>query len=73
LLAPEELWDMFAEQYENMARIFWMLKDRKNAEKYARMSLKKLEERGEIGRGEAGREGVERMFARFDEEEGPRE
>ncbi|KAL1838807.1 hypothetical protein VTJ49DRAFT_2200 [Mycothermus thermophilus] len=70
LLAPEELWPLYAEQYENMARIFYTLRDRANAEKYANMALELLAEQGHVPR--ADKREVERMFAKFEEEEGGR-
>ncbi|KAL2268232.1 hypothetical protein VTJ83DRAFT_3078 [Remersonia thermophila] len=70
LLGPEGLWQLYPEQYENVARIFYTLRDRANAEKYANMSLGLLAEQGEIPR--ADREAVERLLARFEEEEGGR-
>lgn len=69
LLASEELFPMYSEQYENMARVFFVLGDMANAEKYARMSLQTLAEQGYI-EGGVREELLERMWARFREEEG---
>ncbi|KAK4162365.1 SET domain-containing protein 5 [Cladorrhinum sp. PSN259] len=46
LLPAEELFTFYSEQYENMARIFYVLGDKKNAELYARKSLEVLAEQG---------------------------
>ncbi|KAK4192385.1 hypothetical protein QBC35DRAFT_459557 [Podospora australis] len=70
LLASEELFPMYSEQYENMARIFWVLNDMKNAEKYARMSLDILVEQGYIPY--VKDEYIDVMWRRFEQEEGPR-
>ncbi|GAB1317386.1 SET domain-containing protein [Madurella fahalii] len=70
LLPSEELFPMFSEQYENMARIFYVLRDKKNAEKYATMSLEILAEQGYI---ESVRpEHLEQLWKRFEQEEGGR-
>lgn len=61
---------MFSEQYENMARIFYVLRDMKNAEKYATMSLDVLAEQGYIER--VRPEHLEQLWKRFEEEEGGR-
>jgi hypothetical protein len=72
-LAAEELVTLYSEQYENMARIFYVLRDMGNAEKWARMSLGVLAEQGHIAGGEeVGREMVKRMWRRFEKEEGGR-
>jgi hypothetical protein len=47
-----------------------VLRDRENAERYARMSLGELREQGYIG--EVREEMVEGMLRRFEEEEGGR-
>jgi hypothetical protein len=70
LLPAEELFPLVSEQYENMARIFYVLRDGENAERYARMSLGVLREQGYIG--EVKTEMVEGMWRRFEEEEGGR-
>ncbi|KAK4152218.1 SET domain-containing protein 5 [Chaetomidium leptoderma] len=59
------------EQYENMARVFFVLRDMRNAEKYANLSLGVLAEQGYI-QGGVGGEHLERMWKRFEEEEGGR-
>jgi hypothetical protein len=74
LLLAEGLFPLYSETYEIMARVFYVLRDMGNAEKYARMALGVLDEQGhvsfassgEVGRGEA----LERMWRRFEEEEG---
>lgn len=71
LLPGEELFPLYGEAYENLARIFYVLRDRANAEKYANMSLAVLAAQGYVGAGEE-RGYVERMWARFEEEEGGR-
>ncbi len=71
LLPGEELFPLYGEAYENLARIFYVLRDRGNAEKYANMSLAVLAAQGYVGR-EEQRGYVERMWARFEEEEGGR-
>ncbi|KAK4229186.1 SET domain-containing protein 5, partial [Podospora fimiseda] len=48
LLPSEDLFPFYSEQYENMARIFFVLGDMKNAELYARKSLDVLAEQGYI-------------------------
>lgn len=74
LLPAEELFPLYSEQYENMARIFYVLRDMENAEKYANMSLGVLREQGylEYGDGERRKGELERLWARFEEEEGGR-
>ncbi|KAK4038063.1 SET domain-containing protein 5 [Parachaetomium inaequale] len=73
LLPAEELFPLYSEQYENMARVFYVLRDMENAEKYARLSLGVLEEQGYVTTsiaGEGGRgEALGRMWRRFEEEE----
>ncbi len=44
----EELFPMYSEQYENLARTYWAVGDWKMATKYARMSLDLLKEQGYI-------------------------
>ena len=66
LLVEEGLEVLVGEQYENMARIFWVLGKRANAERYGRLAV---EVEREMGGGEEG--GLEGMFRRFEEEEGP--
>lgn len=70
LLPSEELFPMYSEQYENMARIFWTLNDMKNAEKYVRLSLEILAEQGYIRY--VKDDHLEFMWKRFEQEEGPR-
>ena len=70
LLPSEELFPMYSEQYENMARIFFVLGDMENAEKYATLSLRTLAEQGYIQ--SVGPDHLERMWKRFREEEGGR-
>lgn len=53
-----------------MARIFFVLRDRENAEKYARMSLEVQAQQGYIE--SAGPGQLEQMFKRFQDEEGGR-
>jgi hypothetical protein len=74
-LAAEELFTLYSEQYENMARIFYVLRDMGNAEKWANRSLGVLAEQGYIRAsvdGEVGRELLKRMWRRFEKEEGGR-
>ncbi|KAK4124333.1 SET domain-containing protein [Parathielavia appendiculata] len=70
LLPAEGLFPLYSEQYENMARIFYVVRDMENAERYANMSLGVLREQGYVG--EVGREMVEGMWRRFEDEEGGR-
>lgn len=69
-LASEDLSRLYSEQYENMARIFYVLKDMENAEKWANMSLTELAEQGYISG--VRREHLEGMWKRFEDEEGGR-
>ena len=48
LIPTEELFPLYSEQYENMARAYWHMWDREKADKYARMSLDVLAEQGYI-------------------------
>ncbi|KAK3989756.1 SET domain-containing protein 5 [Cladorrhinum sp. PSN332] len=48
LLPAEEMFPFYSEQYENMARIYFVLGDMENAELYARKSLDVLAEQGYI-------------------------
>ncbi|KAK4175774.1 hypothetical protein QBC36DRAFT_189012 [Triangularia setosa] len=70
LLPKEELFPLESEQLENMSRIYWVLNEMENAEKYARKSLEVLARQGYI----KGVEGwmVTKMWRRFEEEEGPK-
>lgn len=70
LLPTEELFVHYAEQYENMARIYFVLRDQENAVKYARMSLEVLLEQGYIKRIQPEHYAV--MWKRFADEEAGR-
>ncbi|KAK0648930.1 hypothetical protein B0T16DRAFT_436046 [Cercophora newfieldiana] len=70
LLPTEELFPMYAEQYENMARIYFVLRDKENAYKYAKLSLDTLVEQGYLDR--VRPEYYERMWQKFFQEEGGR-
>ncbi|KAK0669212.1 hypothetical protein QBC41DRAFT_224471 [Cercophora samala] len=70
LLPKEELFPLESEQLENMSRIYFVLNDMENAEKYARQSLEVLAKQGYIKQVEGWMVG--KMFRRFEEEEGPR-
>jgi len=70
LLPREELFPSFAEHYENMARIYFVLRDKENAYKYARISLEVLLEQGYIDR--VREEHFHVMFSRFAQEEAGR-
>jgi hypothetical protein len=48
LARTEELYPMFGEQYNTLARIYWIRRERKKAERYAQMSLDVLEAQGYI-------------------------
>ncbi|KAK3376839.1 hypothetical protein B0T24DRAFT_677702 [Lasiosphaeria ovina] len=48
LLPAEELFPLYSEQYENMARIYWVLQDMERAEENARLSLDVLARQGYI-------------------------
>ncbi len=50
LMREENLFQLYSEQYENLARIYWAAKDRDEAVKYAKMSLEMLVEQGYIQR-----------------------
>ena len=66
--APEgELWPLLGEQYENMARVYFVLGERGEAERWGRRALEVLD-----GPGGVGEEGLEGMWRRFEEEEGGR-
>lgn len=39
LLAEEDLVQLFADQYDTLARVYWAMKDKKKAELYAKMAL----------------------------------
>ncbi|KAK4445088.1 SET domain-containing protein 5 [Podospora aff. communis PSN243] len=67
LLPSEELFPMYAEQFENMARIYFVLRDKENAYKYAKLSLDTLVEQGYLDRVKP--EHYERMWRKFYEEE----
>ncbi|KAK5659205.1 hypothetical protein OQA88_1296 [Cercophora sp. LCS_1] len=67
LIPTEELFPMYAEQYENMARIYFVLRDQENAVKYAKMSLDVLKEQGYIDRVKPEHFGI--MWRRFAAEE----
>jgi hypothetical protein len=58
---------MYAEQFENMARIYFVLRDKENAVKYAKLSLDTLVEQGYLDR--VRPEHYERMWQKFYEEE----
>ncbi|KAK4201685.1 hypothetical protein QBC40DRAFT_338880 [Triangularia verruculosa] len=70
LLPKEELFPLESEQLENMSRIYWVLNDMENAERYAKESLEVLARQGYIKSVEGWM--VRRMWERFEEEEGPR-
>ncbi|KAK3384895.1 hypothetical protein B0H63DRAFT_494124 [Podospora didyma] len=67
LLPSEELFPLYSEQYENMARIYWVLRDMKKAEENARISLEILAEQGYIERFRP--EYLDMMWRRFEQEE----
>lgn len=67
LLPQEELFPQYAEHYENMARIYFVLRDQENAVKYAKKSLEVLKEQGYINR--IRPEHYQVMWRRFAEEE----
>jgi len=67
LLPQEELFPQYAEHYENMARIYFVLRDQENAVKYAKKSLDVLKEQGYINR--IRPEHYQVMWRRFAEEE----
>ncbi|KAK0712909.1 hypothetical protein B0T26DRAFT_648852 [Lasiosphaeria miniovina] len=48
LLPAEELFPLYSEQYENIARIYWVLQDMERAEENARLSLDVLARQGYI-------------------------
>ncbi len=48
LSRQEEIFPLYSEQYENLARIYSAIKDRKNMLKYAQMALDTLAEQGYI-------------------------
>ena len=65
------LFQMEGEQYENMARNFWVVGDGENAERYGRLVVEGLRVQGfEIGEGDG--DALEGLWRRFEEEEGPR-
>lgn len=70
LLPEENMFQEMVDQYENMARIYYVMRDRKNAAKWARKSLEALVEQGYLKL--VREEDVGRMFARFEEDEGGR-
>ncbi|KAK0610998.1 hypothetical protein B0T14DRAFT_441304 [Immersiella caudata] len=70
LLPTEELFPVYAEQYENMARIYFVLRDKENAVKWAKQSLDTLVEQGYLDR--VRPEHFIRMWQKFHEEEGGR-
>lgn len=73
LLPSEELFPLYAEQYENMARIFFVLGDMDQADKYARLSLDELARLGYVDGGDGARaELLEALWERFRREEGGR-
>ncbi|KAK3320136.1 hypothetical protein B0T19DRAFT_488318 [Cercophora scortea] len=65
LLPSEELFPLYSEQYENMARAYWFLRDREKTMKYAKMSLEVLVEQGYIER--VTPEHLEAMWRNFAE------
>ncbi|EAQ83102.1 hypothetical protein CHGG_10920 [Chaetomium globosum CBS 148.51] len=66
--APEgELRPLLGEQYENMARVWFVLRDRGEAERWGRRALEVLD-----GPGGAGERELEGLWRRFEEEEGGR-
>ncbi|KAK4213122.1 hypothetical protein QBC37DRAFT_388231 [Rhypophila decipiens] len=48
LIPSEELYPWESEQYENLARVYWLMGDKKTGDSYARLSLRKLAEQGFI-------------------------
>jgi hypothetical protein len=70
LLPEENMFQEMADQYENMSRIYYVMRDRKNAAKWARKSLEVLVEQGYLKL--VKEEDVGRMFARFEDDEGGR-
>ncbi|KAK3690095.1 hypothetical protein B0T22DRAFT_481275 [Podospora appendiculata] len=50
LLPSEELFPLYSEQYEHMARAYWFIRNREKTMKYAKMSLEVLVEQGYIER-----------------------
>ncbi|KAM7192440.1 SET domain containing protein [Rhypophila sp. PSN 637] len=48
LIPSEELYPWESEQYENLARVYWLIGDKKTGDSYARLSLRKLAEQGFI-------------------------
>ena len=70
LLPKENLFQEMADQYENMSRIYYVMRDRKNATKYAKKSLGVLVEMGYLPW--VQEEHVNVMFARFEDDEGGR-
>ncbi|KAK1829335.1 hypothetical protein QBC39DRAFT_311182 [Podospora conica] len=70
LLPEENMFQEMSDQYENMARIYYVMRDRKNAAKWARKSLGVLVEMGYL-KG-VREEDVVNMFARFEDDEGGR-
>ena len=48
LQRKEDLFPLYSQQYENLARIYWAVGDWKMSTKYARMSLDLLTEQGYI-------------------------
>ncbi|KAK3346132.1 hypothetical protein B0T25DRAFT_551148 [Lasiosphaeria hispida] len=67
LLPAEELFPLYSEQYENMARVYFVLRDREKAEKYAKLSLDVLAEQGYIDRVKP--ELLDTMWKRFADEQ----
>jgi hypothetical protein len=70
LLPKENMFQEVADQYENMSRIYYVMRDRKKATKYAKKSLGVLVEMGYLQL--VQEEHVDVMFARFEEDEGGR-
>lgn len=48
MIPSEELYPWESEQYENLARVYWLLGNKKTGDSYARLSLKRLAEQGFI-------------------------
>lgn len=48
LARQEELWPVYSELYDNLARIYWAIGNKREAVTYTRLSLKVLKEQGYV-------------------------
>jgi ABC-type branched-subunit amino acid transport system ATPase component len=66
LLEEEDLVPLFSEQYDAIARIYWALKDRRNAERYGRKALEVLGNFGYVDP-ENEQDDLNMLLANFDD------